>query len=155
MFNRFRTAAAAAMIAIAVPSVALAADAPTEPVAAADGARAKRGERPKFPMKADSFMAHVEKRIERMRSRVERRLAKSKMNDGAKEARRAKFEAGADKVRAAATEAGADGTVTKDEAKGVRSVAKQLRKRGKKHAHKGKRKGHKKGKRKGHKKNAS
>jgi hypothetical protein len=151
MTKTTRIAAIAAIFAFAAPTVAWAADgAPNRdlPAEASRGKgkkkghkKGKRGERPSFPMEADKFMAHVEKRIERVTSRVEKRLERSKMPENKKDEIRAKVAAGTEKIRSAAQNAAADGTVTKDEAKEVREVAREMRKEARKH-----RKDHRKGK---------
>jgi hypothetical protein len=69
---RTHIAAAVALVAFALPSLALAAP------------NGERGERPKFPMPAATFMSHVQKRIERIEKRVEARLAKSDLDDAKK-----------------------------------------------------------------------
>jgi hypothetical protein len=129
---RTHIAAAFALVAFALPAVALAAP------------HGERGERPSFPMPAETFMTHVNKRIERIEKRVEARLAKSKLSDEKKAEIRAKAAEKKAKVLAAAKEAAADGTVTKKEARKVRQAA------GKRHHGKrGKAKGHNKGKARG------
>ena len=98
-----------------------------------------------FPMKAETFIGKVNDRITKMRARLDERLDKKGVAEDKQKEALAKFDAAAEQVRAAAKAAGEDGTVTAEEAKGVRKLAKELR--GK--AHKGKKGEGKKGKGKG------
>jgi len=159
MIKTIRIAALAALCAFAVPAVASAAPGKPLPAEASRGQglkkghdkqghrKGKRGERPSFPMQADKFMARVNQRIERIEARVDKRLERSKMSEEKKNEIRAKVAAGTSKVRAAAEKAAADGTVTKDEAKAVHQVAREMRQHAKgerkawkkKHGNKGKR----------------
>jgi hypothetical protein len=75
-----------------------------------------------------------------MQERVTKRMEERKVPEEKRKEILAKFATTAEQVRAAAKAAGEDGTVTAEEAKGVRKIAKELR--GK---HKGK-KGEGKGK---------
>ncbi len=81
----------------------------------------------KFPMKADQFEKVVEKRIEHIKSKVEAALKKHNTSDADKAKVMKEVDDGAVAVRAAAKKAGADGTVTKDEAKTIRDLAKKIR----------------------------
>ena len=95
-----------------------------------------------FPMPAAAFQAKVTARQVKAREHMEKRASKATA-EHAKEMR-AKFDAGVVKVNAEVTKATADGTVTKDEAKAVRQISKELRAgHGGKH-HKGKKGGEKK-----------
>ena len=91
-----------------------------------------------FPMPAAAFQQKVTAREAKAREHMEKRASKL----SAEEAKtlRAKFDAGVAKVNAEVAKATADGTVTKEEAKAVRQVAKELRGghhgKGAKHAHK-------------------
>jgi len=85
-----------------------------------------------FPMPAAAFQAKMTARQTKAREHMEKRATKATA-DQAKEMR-AKFDAGVVKVNAEVTKATADGTVTKDEAKAVRQIAKELRGG---HGHKG------------------
>ena len=82
-----------------------------------------------FPMTAESFNKRIEKRIAHMRERLTQMLAAHKVPEAKQAQIKKDFEDGAAAIRAAATRAGADGTVTKEEAKDVRSLAKDLRKK--------------------------
>lgn len=147
MKKHFHSIAIATALTFALPVAAFAADGD----ATQDTARkAKRGdeakkkrERPSFPMKAETFMAHVDKRIARMKQRVDARLERSKLDDDAKAKIRAGVEAASTKVRSAAEKAGSDGTVTKDEAKQVRAVVREMREKARalRKEHKGKKPG--------------
>src|SRR5690606_942505 len=79
----------------------------------------------KFPMAAAEFKAKVDARAAKAKQRMEERAAKLPA-DQAKELR-AKFDAGTAQINAEVAKATADGTVTLDEAKQVRAVAKSVR----------------------------
>lgn len=85
-----------------------------------------------FPVAAATFQQKVTARETKARARMEERASKMSAQDA--QALRAKFDAGVAKVNAEVAKATADGTVTKDEAKAVRQVAKEL---GGGHHHKG------------------
>ncbi len=87
----------------------------------------------KFPMPAAAFKQKVDARLAKARQHMEARAAKLSA-DQAKELR-AKFDAGAAKVNAEVAKVIADGTVTKEEAKQVRQVSREMHPhRGGKHA---------------------
>ncbi len=119
------------------------APAPAERVA--KKAKGEKGDKAKhFPMTAAKFAELVEKRITKSKERLGERLDEANVPADKRKAIMADFDAGATKVRAAAQAAGKDGTVTAEEAKGVRELAKDLRKDArKKHGMKGKGKGKK------------
>lgn len=81
-----------------------------------------------FPMKAEDFWKRVDARLGKARERLAATLEKRKVSEDEKKAAMKRFDDGAVKVRAAAQTAGKDGTVTLDEAKEVRAVAKAERK---------------------------
>jgi hypothetical protein len=83
----------------------------------------------RFPMTAESFNKHIEKRISHMRERLTQMLAAHKVPEATQAQIKKDFEDGAAAVRAAATRAGADGTVTMEEAKDVRGLAKDLKRK--------------------------
>jgi hypothetical protein len=85
----------------------------------------EQGEHAKFPMPAAEFKAKIEGREAQWRQHMERRASKLSADD-AKQLR-AKFDAGIAKVNAEVAKATADGTVTKEEADAVRTVAKEVR----------------------------
>jgi hypothetical protein len=89
-----------------------------------------------FPMPAAEFKAKVEKKSAKAREHMEEK-AKQLPADQAKELR-AKFDAGTVQVNAEVAKATADGTVTLDEAKKVREVAKAAHPHGKGHGGHGK-----------------
>lgn len=97
----------------------------------AKGSHAKQ-----FPMPAAEFKAKVDAKTAKAKQRMEER-AKQLPADQAKELR-AKFDAGTAQVDAEVSKAVADGTVTRDEAKKVREVARSAHPDGK-HAKKAKR----------------
>ena len=77
-------------------------------------------------MAGKDFVAHMEKRLSRLQSRMEERLTKKGVSDADKKKRMQEFQVNADKVRRAANKAAADGTVTADEARDVRAVVKEI-----------------------------
>jgi tellurite resistance protein len=81
-----------------------------------------------FPMKAEAFKQHVEKRIGRALAKVNAMIEKKKVPEIIAGSIRKDADAAATQVRAAAAKAAADGTVTKEEAKVVRDLANQLKK---------------------------
>ena len=112
-------------------------------VAAPAFAKGKGGDHAKnFPMPAAQFKAKVDAKTAKAKQRMEDKV-KGLPADQAKELR-AKFDSGVAQVNAEVAKATADGTVTHDEAKKVREVAKSVRPHGKGHHGKGKGKGPKK-----------
>jgi hypothetical protein len=88
-----------------------------------------RGDKAKeFPMPTAKFKEKVEGRITKSRARIESKMKEKSVPADKQKTALAAFDAGAVKVRAAADAAGKDGTVTFEEAKGVRELTKQLRK---------------------------
>lgn len=154
--KRFRTLGIAGLVSalVMIPLFALAeapselpvagndvtAEAPSEaPGDAVDGRRKRqgkrrgkrRGKRPKFdfPMAGAKFKAHVNKRITRIKARIERRLEKKNVPKAKRAEILSKFSKHALAMRAAAQTAAADGQVTKEEAKRVRKLARTMRKK--------------------------
>lgn len=82
-------------------------------------------EKANYPMPAAAFKQKVDARQAKAREHMEKHAAKLSANE-AKELR-AKFDAGLAKINAEVGKATADGTVTKEEAHAVRSVAKEVR----------------------------
>ena len=120
---------AAAFLAAATFAVPMTSFAETAPPAPAEHGHKHHGDKDKaqFPMKADAFRVMVEKKIERVKARVEKGMADHKIPaDKRVEIAKAVDEA-AKQVRTAVDKAAADGTVTKEEAKQVRELASQLR----------------------------
>lgn len=96
----------------------------------AKGAHAKGrrlGALERFPMAAEKFEKMIEKRIEHIKTKVEAALKKHSVSDADKAKVMKEVDEAAATVRAAAKKAGSDGTVTKDEAKTVRDLAKKIR----------------------------
>jgi hypothetical protein len=89
-----------------------------------------------FPMPAAQFKAKVDAKTAKAKQRMEEK-AKALPADQAKELR-AKFDTGVTQINAEVSKATADGTVTMDEAKKVREVAKSVRPHGKGHGKKAK-----------------
>lgn len=143
MFSRsIRIALASlALVAVAVPVVAFADSANAGQVGEKG---AGKGEKAQFPMAADKFNEKVEARITKVRQKLVDHMTKKGVDADKQTAALAKFDEAAKQVREAATNAGADGTVTKEEAKNVRDLAKKLHHEGK--AKNGKAKGKGKGK---------
>ena len=114
----------------------VAAEAPTEaPGDAIEGRRKRRGKRrgkrPKldFPMGGAKFKAHVNKRLTRVKARIQQRLEKKNVPKAKRAEILSKFSKHALALRAAAQTAAADGQVTKEEAKRVRKLARTMRKK--------------------------
>lgn len=89
-----------------------------------EDARAPR----QFPMKGADFITMVDGRIQKVRAKVQEKIAKKGLPEAVQKQVMAEVDAGSAKVKAAATKAAADGTVTKDEAKEVHDLAKQVKK---------------------------
>lgn len=134
MFARsfIRTVALVAAV-TALPATALAAGPDGKPTAGERGehvrGKGKGGrEAHQFPMKGGDFIAMVDARIQKVRTKVQEKLARRELTDAQKKQVMAEVDAGAAKVKAAASKAAADGTVTKEEAKEVRKVAHEVKK---------------------------
>jgi hypothetical protein len=132
----FRTVLVATSLSIALaPATVFADDTRGEQPAAKGKAKGKgkgKGEGKKehqFPMKAEAFRDMVEKRIAHAREKLDRVLERKEVPDALRTQIKKDFEDGATAVRTAATRVSADGTVTKDEAKQVRDLAKDLKKK--------------------------
>ena len=135
---------AAALIAAATFAVPMTSFAETAPAAVSHGQK-HHGDKDKaqFPMKADEFRAMVEKRIAKVKARVEKGMEEHKLPAVQRAVITRLVDDAAKQVRGAAEKAAADGTVTKEEAKEVRELAEQLRAKvkgelGGKHARAGK-----------------
>jgi hypothetical protein len=135
---------AAALIAAATFAVPMTSFAETAPAAAPHGHK-HHGDKNKaqFPMKADEFRSMVEKRIEKIKARVEKGMEQHKLPAATRAVITKAVDDAAKQVRGAVDKAAADGTVTKEEAKQVRELAEQLRSKvrgelGGKHAKAGK-----------------
>jgi hypothetical protein len=112
---------------VAIPSAALACDDHENTSGhASKDEKAKRHDH-KFPVKTDEFKQMVEKRIAHARERLQGALAAHSVPEGIQAQIKKEFEDGANVVRAAAARVGADGTVTKDEAKEVKQLARKLK----------------------------
>jgi hypothetical protein len=110
-------------------------EAPTDQRQANRTERPERGDK-KFPMKADEFKKHVAERVGKAREFMEKRISKKNVGaDKAKEIRE-KFNAGVARINKKVDEVSADGSVTKDEAKEVRDLFKDLGNHGKRHGKK-------------------
>ena len=112
-----------------VPLYAFADDSAAQARSEARVEKKEKGDKAKhFPMPAAEFKAKVDGRITKMRARIEAKMKEKGVAAEKQKTALATFDAGSAKVRAAADAAGKDGTVTKEEAKGVHDLAKQLRK---------------------------
>jgi hypothetical protein len=99
--------------------------------------RGEKGDKAQFPMPAAEFQARVAKRAEKVRARVEEHIAKKNLPADKAAAVRAKMAAAQAAINQEVAKVVADGTVTKEEAKQVREVARAQR------PHKGHKKGDK------------
>lgn len=140
-------------LSVLVPALAWAdASAPaTELSEKGEKGKREKGEKGKhekaFPMDAAKFKEHVEKRISRVKERVTTGMEKHNVPEAKRREVLADLEKGAARIRTAADTAAKDGTVTAEEAKQVRGVAKEVRKEAREKYGHGKGKGHgKKGK---------
>ena len=109
---------------VAAPAAAFAGEGRAQ-AGAKDEGKPREGKR--FPVPAEKFQKHVEKRIEKAREKLEAHMKEKNLADDKRAAIRKEFESGVVEVRAAAKRVGQDGTVTKEEAKEVRDLAKSLR----------------------------
>ncbi len=100
----------------------------TKPAAVAHGGKHHGdGDKAQYPMKADEFRAMVEKRIEKVKARVEKGMEEHKLPAAQRAVITKAVDDAAKQVRGAVDKAATDGTVTKEEAKQVRELAEQLR----------------------------
>jgi hypothetical protein len=90
----------------------------------------------KFPMPAAEFKKHSDERLAKWAGKLEEHIKRKNMPEAEAKAARARFAELSAKVNAAVTKAGADGTVTHEEAKEVREVAKEARHAARKHHNK-------------------
>ena len=131
MFARslLKSVLVAAFISTAIPTVALADESGdrSEQREGKGKGKNKGKDKAHFPMPAAEFKAHAEKRITRVRERMEKHLDKRGASAEERKTALAKLDAGVAKVRAAVEAAAKDGTVTKEEAKDVRKVAREAR----------------------------
>ena len=135
----FRSSFFSLLAILAVPNLASAApersidrDAPLAQVAPAKAkgphqrrGKGAHGKRAHFPISGEVFLKRVEHKLQKAEQRLEKRLAKNPPADAQK--LRQDFKTAANKVRAAAKRAAADGSVTREEAKQVRKLSKELR----------------------------
>lgn len=103
----------------------------------------------KFPMPAESFNKMIEKRITKAREHLVRALDKHNVPEATKAQAKKDFDDGAAAVRALSAKVRADGTVTEDEAKQVRGLAKEMKQKSREKYGLGKGKGKDKAKDKG------
>jgi tellurite resistance protein len=130
----FRPLAVALTVAfVAAPLTAFAGTTGAAPAGTKTEAREKH--KAHFPMPGATFEQKVDKRIEKARARLEKHMGKANVPDAKRAEARKRFDEGATQLRAAAKRAAADGTVTAEEAKEVRKVARSLAPEGKKGKH--------------------
>ena len=120
-------AVALALAFVAVPVTAMA----DEPAAK----QHRHHERAEFPMPAKDFKELVEKRIQHAREHMNKQLEAHKVPAALQTEIKKRFEEGAKIVRQAAEQAASDGTVTKEEADKVRTIAQDLKKKAQKDLH--------------------
>jgi hypothetical protein len=81
----------------------------------------------KFPMPAESFNKLIEKRLTKAREHLVKALDSRNLPEATKVQAKKDFDDGAAAVRALSAKVRADGTVTKEEAKQVRALSKDLK----------------------------
>jgi hypothetical protein len=82
----------------------------------------------KFPMSAQEFKQKHEAHVSKAKAKLEERIKAKNVDPEKAKLLRARFESASAKVGQAVAKVTADGTVTKDEAKDVRTAAKEARK---------------------------
>jgi hypothetical protein len=120
-----RSAAAALALALtAAPLTALA----DEPAAGAhhDHGRAREDHAKMFPMRGEAFRELVARRTDKAREHMDRMLAARKLPDALAAQVRRDFEAGAAKVKAAAEKVAQKGSVSLEDAREIRKLARDL-----------------------------
>jgi hypothetical protein len=80
-----------------------------------------------YPMPAAAFQRRVDSRLQRAKTRLEALIAEQRLDEAQANELRSRFDAAAEEVEAEAQRACADGTVTLDEARAVRRMARRLR----------------------------
>lgn len=132
------------LAAVAVPGVALA-EPKTPPAQGSQGKGSKahpddakgskaKHPRPEFPMDGKAFTKLIEERIAHAKKKMGHVLEKREVPEAVKKQAEEVFDARAKELRVALEKATADGTVTKEEARAVRDLARSLRPKGK-HPH--------------------
>lgn len=120
--NRILAAFALALSIASTSAGALAA--PNKP---APAARHEKGDKDKkFPMKGDEFKRVVSERVGKARERMEKHITRSKASDDKAKEIRARFDATIAKINKKTEEVTADGSVTKEEAKEVFTLFREL-----------------------------
>jgi hypothetical protein len=103
---------------------------------AGESGQGAQAERPSFPMPADAFKKRANERLAKWKSKMEDAIKAKAIPEARAKEMRARFAEASGKINEAVNKAAADGTVTKEEAKEVRRVAKEARPHhGKKHGH--------------------
>ncbi|EYF07236.1 hypothetical protein [Chondromyces apiculatus] len=119
----------------AAPAVAMA-EGKSAPAGEKGGEHGKhKGDRKReeiqFPVTAQKFQEMVEKRLTKSRDRLNHMMEKRNVPEATRAQVRKELDAGAAAIREAAKKAGADGTVTREEAKQVKDLAKDLKNKAK------------------------
>ncbi|MBI4701815.1 MAG: hypothetical protein HY744_11770 [Deltaproteobacteria bacterium] len=112
-----------------VPAAAWAQPAPDGSAQPAPGDRAPdgRSKARRFPMDGKLFLERVETRLAKAQARLEQALERRKVPPKMKQEIEADFAKGAAAIRKAAQHAAADGTVTREEAREVRELVREIR----------------------------
>jgi hypothetical protein len=128
MLARIASASLAMAIAV-VPLTAMAEKAPSDATRLEHNHRkgASHRDAPAFPMKAEEFRKMVERRIERIKARVERSMRKHSVPAPQRAEVNKAVDTAVKEVHAGVDKVAADGVVTRAEAKQVKAIATELR----------------------------
>jgi hypothetical protein len=126
---RIATALISASIVVVPPLSAMADQKPTDakPLEESANKSSSRHDRAIFPMKSDEFRKIVEKRIERMKTHIERSMTKHNLPVPARAEVNRTVDTAVKDIHAMVDKVAADGMVTKDEAKQLKDLAEQFR----------------------------
>ena len=135
-----RSVALALSLAVAAaPAIALAEDGGRPAQAEKSGKHGKgqgkhegkgkgEGKRLQFPIAAQKFHEHIEARISKQRARVEQAMEKRSVPEATRAQVRKELDIGSAAVRDIVKRVGADGSVTREEAREVRELTKEIKK---------------------------
>ena len=123
---------ASALIAVslaAVPVTAMANQTPSETKSVEEASHkgSPRRDKPAFPMKAEEFRKMIEKRVERIKTHVERAMSKHSLPAPQRAEVNKAVDIAVKEIHGAVDKVAADGVVTRDEAKQIKAIADQLR----------------------------
>jgi hypothetical protein len=123
---------ASVLIAASLASVPIAAMADQKPsetrlLEASSHKGSPQRDKPAFPMKAEEFRKMVEKRIEHIKTHIERSMSKHSLPAPQRAEVNKAVDTAVKEVHGAVDKVAADGVVTRDEAKQVKAIADQLR----------------------------